>query len=71
MPTTEELIAMRDALLRARARGTRKTTFSDGRSVEYTTGPEMAAAISDLEFRIAAAASPRPGSVRFSSRKGF
>lgn len=71
MPSTEELVAMRDALLRARASGTRKVTFSDGRAVEYATGSEMAAAISDLERRIAAAASPRPGSVRFSTSKGF
>lgn len=71
MPAPDELIAMRDALLRARAKGTRKVTFSDGRSVEYATGAEMAATISDLERRIAVAASPRAGSVRFSTSKGF
>ncbi|MFC3057867.1 phage head-tail joining protein [Paenirhodobacter populi] len=71
MPSAEELISMRDALLRARASGTRSVTFSDGRKVEYMTGAELAAAITDLERRIAAAASARPGSVRFSTNKGF
>ncbi|RWR07703.1 phage head-tail joining protein [Paenirhodobacter populi] len=72
MPTVDEMIQMREALIRARSAGTRKVTFSDGRAVEYVSGSEMADALSDIERRIAAAASPRrPGSVRFSTSKGF
>jgi hypothetical protein len=52
--TLEELTAQRDALLAARYRGLR-TVEVDGRRVTYATDAEMAAAISDLEPRIAAA----------------
>ena len=52
--TLEELTAQRDALLAARFRGVR-TVEIDGRRVTYATDAEMAAAITDLERRIAAA----------------
>jgi hypothetical protein len=52
--TLEEMIVQRDALLAARYRGLR-TVKIDGRRVTYATDAEMAAAISDLECRIAAA----------------
>ena len=52
--TLEELTAQRDALLAARYRGVR-TVEIDGRRVTYATDAEMAAALTDLERRIAAA----------------
>jgi hypothetical protein len=52
--TLDELIAQRDALLAARYRGLR-TVEIEGRRVTYATDAEMAAAITDLERRIAAA----------------
>lgn len=50
--TIEEMTAQRDALLAARYRGLR-TVEIDGRRVTYATDAEMAAAITDLERRIA------------------
>lgn len=52
--TLEEMTAQRDALLAARYRGLR-TVETEGRRVTYATDAEMAAAITDLERRIAAA----------------
>jgi hypothetical protein len=52
--TREEMTAQRDALLAARYRGLR-TVETEGRRVTYATDAEMAAAITDLERRIAAA----------------
>jgi hypothetical protein len=49
----EDMIVQRDALLAARYRGLR-TVETEGRRVTYATGAEMAAAITDLERRIAA-----------------
>ena len=53
--TLEEMTAQRDALLTARLRGVR-TVEIDGRRVTYATDTEMAAAITDIERRMAAAA---------------
>ncbi|MGE3160074.1 MAG: phage head-tail joining protein [Xanthobacteraceae bacterium] len=50
----EEITAHRAALLSARYRGVR-TVEIDGRRVTYATDTEMAAAITDIERRIAAA----------------
>jgi hypothetical protein len=52
--TLEEMTAQRDTLLAARFRGVR-TVEVDGRRVTYATDTEMAAAITDLERRMAAA----------------
>jgi hypothetical protein len=52
--TLDELIAQRDALLAARYRGLR-TVEIEGRRITYATDAEMAAAITDLERRIASA----------------
>jgi len=52
--TLEELTAQREALLAARYRGVR-TVEIEGRRVTYATDAEMAAAIRDLERRIALA----------------
>jgi len=64
-----ELVTLRDALIRARARGVRETMI-EGRRVSYATDAEMAAVIADLERRINAASRPRPGTVHFSTSKG-
>jgi hypothetical protein len=55
----EEMIAQRDALLAARYRGVRTVEY-DGRRITYATDAEMAAALADLEKRIAAAGSGTP-----------
>jgi hypothetical protein len=64
-----ELIDLRDALIRARAKGV-KTVQMNGERVEYKTDAEMADAVNDLEARIRRASTPRAGSVLFSSSKG-
>jgi hypothetical protein len=52
--TLEEMTVQRNALLAARFRGVR-TVEIEGRRVTFATDAEMAAAITDLERRIAAA----------------
>ena len=54
--TLEDMSAQRDVLLAARYRGLR-TVELDGRRVTYATDAEMAAALADLERRIALASS--------------
>jgi len=51
--TLEELTVQRDALLAARYRGVR-TVEVEGRRVTYATDAEMAAALADMERRVAA-----------------
>jgi hypothetical protein len=69
--TLEELTAQHDALLAARYRGLR-TVEIDGRRITYATDAEMAAAISDLERRIAIASeSGRRRRVLTSASKGL
>ena len=69
--TLEEMIARRDALLAARFRGVR-TVDVDGRRITYGSDAEMAAAISDLERRIADAQSgARRRIVRTTASKGL
>ena len=51
--TLQQLITQREALLAARYRGIR-TVETEGRRVTYATDAEMAAALTDLERRIAA-----------------
>jgi len=50
--TRDEMIAQRDALLAARWRGVRSVDV-EGRRVSYASDAEMAAALADLERRIA------------------
>ena len=50
--TLDDLIARREALLNARYRGVR-TVEIEGRRITYATDAEMAAALTDLERRIA------------------
>lgn len=66
----DELETMRDALIRARAAGTRLLEY-DGRRVEYKTDAEMAAALHDIEVRIRRASAAPPKAVRFGTSKGF
>jgi hypothetical protein len=69
MADIAELEAMREALLKARFAGVRTVEY-DGRRVSYASGAEMAAALADLDRRIAAASAPRVVQVRISSSKG-
>ena len=57
--TPEEMIAQRDALLAARYRGVCTVEY-DGKRVTYATDAEMAAALADLEKRIAQAETGTP-----------
>ncbi len=67
--TLEEMTAQRDALLAARFRGVR-TVEIDGRRVTYAS--DTAAAITDLERRIAAAeAGGRKRRILTSASKGL
>ncbi|GIX11633.1 phage head-tail joining protein [Elioraea sp.] len=69
--TLEQMTARRDALLEARWRGVR-TVDIDGRRITYATDAEMAAAIADLERRIAdASAGARRRIVRTAASKGL
>ena len=51
--TLDDLKARHDALLAARYSGTRSVSY-DGKSVTYGSDAELAAAIADIERRIAA-----------------
>jgi hypothetical protein len=64
-----ELAGLRDALIRARARGTRSVEY-EGRKLTYATDSEMATALADLERRIKTATQPRLGALRITSSKG-
>ena len=69
--TLEEMTARRDALLAARWRGVR-TVEIEGRRITYATDAEMAAAIADLERRIAETqAGARRRVVRTRASKGL
>ncbi|MEW5704912.1 MAG: hypothetical protein AB1781_10070 [Pseudomonadota bacterium] len=69
--TLEEMIARRDALLAARFRGVR-TVEIEGRRITYATDAEMAAALADLERRIAETkAGARRRIVRTAASKGL
>ncbi len=57
--TLDEMTAQRDALLAARYRGVRTVEY-EGRRITYATDAEMAAALADLEKRIAQAETGTP-----------
>jgi hypothetical protein len=63
-----QLTAWRDALMEARYKGVRTVEY-DGKRVTYATDAEMAAALADLERRIAAATA-HVSVVRIASSKG-
>lgn len=67
----DDMIARREALLAARYRGVR-TVEVDGRRITYANDAEMAAALSDLERRIADAQNGRRRRiVRATASKGL
>jgi hypothetical protein len=67
----DDMIARREALLAARYRGVR-TVEVDGRRITYATDAEMAAALADLERRIADAQNgKRRRIVRTTASKGL
>jgi hypothetical protein len=69
--TLDEMIACRDRLLAARWRGVR-TVEVEGRRITYASDTEMAAAIADLERRIAdKRAGSRRRLVRTAASKGL
>jgi hypothetical protein len=59
-----------DALLEMRSGGVRRARFGDD-DVEYATDAELAAAIADLERRIADAQGRRVHTVKIHTSKGF
>ncbi len=65
-----ELETMRDALIRARARGAREVQQGSER-VRYGSDAEMATAIADLDSRIRTATKGRLSTIGFSSSKGI
>ena len=69
--TLEEMTARRDSLLAARFRGVR-TVEVEGRRITYATDAEMAAAVADLERRMAqASAGARRRIVHTRASKGL
>ena len=66
----EELETLRDALIRARAKGVREVQMN-GERVRYGSDAEMASAIAGLDAQIRAATASRPSTIRVSSSKGF
>jgi hypothetical protein len=70
-----QLIALRDALVRARASGVRTAEYGSGegtKKVTYATDYEMTRALSDLERRIAVALNgQRATTIRFATSKGL
>lgn len=69
--SVDELIDMRDALIRARAKGVRVLQVA-GERVEYQSFADMDRTLADLEARIErASGTRRAGMVRFNSSKGF
>jgi hypothetical protein len=69
MADLAQLTAWRDALMAARYRGVR-TVEIDGRRITYASDGEMAAALADLDRKIADAGSSRVSVVRIQSSKG-
>lgn len=73
--TLDELIAQRDALLKARAGGVSVVQYASGansRRVEYRSDAEMVLALADLDRRIAGYGSaPRASTIRFATSKGL
>lgn len=69
MADLAQLTAWRDALMESRFRGVRTVEY-DGRRVTYSTDAEMAAALADLDRKIADAGGTRVSVVRIASSKG-
>lgn len=65
-----ELESLRDALIRARAKGLRVAQIGAER-IEYKTDAEMVTALEDIEARIRRTSTTPARAVTFSSSKGF
>ena len=65
-----ELQSLRDALVRARAKGVREAQIN-GERVRYGSDAEMASAIAGLDAEIRRATTARPATVSFSTSKGM
>jgi hypothetical protein len=63
------LQSLRDALIRARANGLREVEDQNGERIAYKSDREMAAALADVEARIAATQSGTVNVIRFQSSK--
>jgi hypothetical protein len=68
--TIEEMRSLLRGLLEMRYRGVTQATV-DGRQVQYASGPDLAAAISDLEGRIASEEGRGRSVFYVTSRKGL
>ena len=69
MSDLSQLTAWRNALMAARSWGVRTVEY-DGKRVTYASDAEMAAALADLDRKIAAAGGSRVSVVRIASSKG-
>lgn len=69
MAELAQLTQWRDALMAARYKGVR-TVEIDGRRVTYATDGEMAAALADLDRKIASGSDTKPWVIRIQSSKG-
>jgi hypothetical protein len=69
--TQADLTTFRDALIRARAGGVREVRDSNGETLTYKSDAEMAAALRDVESRIAQFNQTRPTSIRWAVSKGL
>lgn len=70
MATLEKMQEQLEALREARASGVRRVEY-EGRGVEYRSDAEIAAAIADIERRIAALSRTTPSFVHISTSKGL
>jgi ribosomal protein L29 len=75
MTSLVELEAQLERLRKARASGVRRVEFASGngssRSVEYKSDDELAAAIADIERRLAGLRGQRVHTIKLSNSKGF
>ena len=75
MTTAADLEAQLEKLRRARASGLRRVEFSAGNGsqqmVEYRCDDELAAAIADIERRLALLRGQRVHTIKLSTSKGF
>lgn len=75
MTTASDLETQLESLRRARASGVRRVEFASGngssRSIEYRSDDELAAAIADIERRLAALHGQRVHTIRLHTSKGI
>ncbi len=67
--TVQELMSLRDEMVRQLGRGVMSVTDSNGEAVTYASPAAMQRAIAALETRIAAMQSPAPNTIRFNTSK--